>query len=152
MSADLSAGASRDPEGDPSLSARVAGPEPTSRFQRVVLAIAETLVHHHGGGGTVQTAAVASFLIGTHARIPDYLRLPLMVLTLAFDAWGVPTAGRPFHRLPLQARAKQIETWRRSRIGPRRDLIKFFETLAIFGIYSDKYPEDYLAGPAPAEW
>jgi hypothetical protein len=133
---------------EPGAAGQQGAPASASHFQRVVLAIAETLVDDHGGAGIVQAPVVAAFLTGTHARIPDYLRRPLMVLTLVFDAWGVPTAGKPFHRLPLQARVRQVEAWRRSRIGPRRDLIKFFETLAVFGIYSEKYPQDYLRAGA----
>jgi hypothetical protein len=121
-------------------------PRAERRFDRVVLALADTFVHSSGSGGSgepVDPVPVARFLLQTHARIPDYLRLPLRVLTLVFDAWGVITAGRPFHRLPLEARRRQVAAWKGSRLGFRRDLIKFFEALAVFGIYSERYPGDY---------
>jgi len=121
-------------------------PREEGRFGRVVFALADTFVHSGDAGDLmdlVDLVPVAHFLLQTHARIPDYLRLPLRVLTLAFDAWGVVTAGRPFHRLPLEARRRQVAAWKGSRLGFRRDLIKFFETLAVFGIYSERYPGDY---------
>jgi len=127
-------------------------PRSERRFDRAVLALADTFVHSsgEGGGEPVDPVPVARFLLQTHARIPDYLRLPLRVLTLAFDAWGVVTAGHPFHRLPLDARRRQVATWKGSRLGFRRDLIKFFETLAVFGVYSERYPGDYSL-PAGSE-
>ena len=87
--------------------------------------------------------SVARFLLATHAKMPDYLRLPFVVLTLALDLWALPTAGRPFHRLPHEGRLRQLRAWRTSRLGPRRDLIKFYETLAVFGWYAEVYGQDY---------
>jgi hypothetical protein len=118
-----------------------------SRFEATVSALAETIVREHCGGaragdGDVQ-AAVARFLLATHARMADYMRLPFLCLTVLFDLWALPTAGQSFHRLPHAERWRQICAWRQSTLGFRRDLIKFYETLAIFGWYAELYGQDY---------
>lgn len=78
---------------------------------------------------------VVRFVIDQHARTPDYMRLPLRLITLIFDAWPLPTCGRPFHQLPAENRIRQIERWRASRIGAKRDFVRYYEGLAVFGWY-----------------
>jgi hypothetical protein len=119
----------------------------SSRFAATVTALAEAIVRERCAGaaeaGPAAEQSVARFLLATHAKMPDYLRLPFVVLTLALDLWALPTAGRPFHRLPHEGRVRQLRAWRTSRLGPRRDLIKFYETLAVFGWYAEVYGQDY---------
>jgi hypothetical protein len=79
---------------------------------------------------------VVAFVLEQHGRMAAYLRWPMVALTLGFDAWGVLRAGRPFHRQGHASRLAQVEAWRSSRIGPFRDLVRFYETLVIFGGYS----------------
>jgi len=80
---------------------------------------------------------VVRFILEQHGRMPDYLRAPLQLLTLIFDAWALPFAGRPFHRLPHERRWRQVLAWKQSRPGPRRDLMRFYEGLAIFGWHAE---------------
>ncbi len=63
--------------------------------------------------------SVARFLLNTHAAMPDYLRLPLKSLTLVFGLSALATAGRPFHRLSHERRARQVRAWKESALGPR---------------------------------
>lgn len=117
-------------------------------FESTVSALTESLVREQCAANTASGESrscepVARFLLETHARMPDYLRLPLRGLTLGFDAWALPSAGRPFHRLPHERRWRQIRAWKGSALGFRRDLIKFYETLAVFGWYSELYGQDY---------
>jgi hypothetical protein len=116
-------------------------------FERAVAALAETIIRERCSGpehgAAQQYQAVARFLLGTQAAMPDFLRLPLATLTLSFDLAALPAAGRRFHRLPHERRARHIRAWKSSRLGFRRDLIKFYETLAIFGWYSELYGSDY---------
>jgi hypothetical protein len=122
-------------------------------FDRTVAALAEAIIRERCAGADPGAAhageAVARFLLATHARMPDHLRLPLTCLTLGFDAWALPTAGRPFHRLPPERRWRQIRAWKDSALGPRRDLIKFYETLTVFGWYSELYGQDYADAVEP---
>jgi len=119
----------------------------TERFEQTVAALAESIMRDRCGMNDAPTVdvqlSVTHFLLATHAQMPDYLRLPLGVLTLVFGFWAVPTAGRPFHLLPHDRRSRQIQVWRTSALGFRRDLIKFYETLAVFGCYSEIYGQDY---------
>ena len=84
------------------------------------------------------------FVLEQHARMPDYLRLPLAGLTLVLDAWAIPLTGHPFHRLPHERRWRQILAWKSSTLGFRRDLIRFYESLVIFGWYTEVYEPDCL--------
>ena len=79
---------------------------------------------------------VVGFVLQQHSRMPDYLRLPIVVLTLVFDLWGILQGGALFHRLPHSVRWHQIDLWQSSPIGFCRDLIRFYESLTVFGWYS----------------
>lgn len=79
---------------------------------------------------------VVNFVLEQHGRMSTFLGWPLAALTLGFDAWGVLRSGRPFHQQDHATRWRQIEAWRSSSIGPCRDLVRFFESLAVFGCYS----------------
>ena len=122
-------------------------------FDATVSALAESIIRERcrGDGAAARGSPepVARFVLATHARMPDYLRLPLRSLTLGFDAWPLLSAGRPFHRRPHEHRWRQIQAWKDSRLGFRRDLIKFYETLSIFGWYAELYGQDYVHAIEP---
>ena len=65
-------------------------------------------------------------------HLPDYLRLPMRVLTLVFDGEGIVTTGRPFHRLPHDARWRQIQRWRTSRLSFGALLVRFYQGLVVY--------------------
>lgn len=116
-------------------------------FEATVLALAETILFEQCAGTTsgltpVHNAA-ALFLLRQQARMPDFLRLSLRLLTLLFGAWSLPFAGRPFYRLPLERRRRQLRVWKDSPWSFRRDLIRFYEVLVIFGWYAERYAGDY---------
>src|SRR5262249_5115703 len=71
-----------------------------------------------------------------HARMPDYLRLPLQMAAQGFDASALLYAAQFFHSLPPEARARQISAWKGSSVGFKRDLMRYFESLALLAIYS----------------
>jgi hypothetical protein len=115
-------------------------------FEKAVEAFAEATVRERYGppsDGVDPSSSVGRFLLDVHARMPDYLRLPFRTLTLAFDAWSLPRHGKPFHHLPHELRIRQLQAWKTSRLEPRRRLIEFYETLAVFSLYSDLYGQDY---------
>ena len=76
------------------------------------------------------------FVLAQQARMPDYLRFPIRLATLGFDGYARVTTLRAFHRLPHERRVNQIRVWRLSRLGPFRDLIKFYESLSVYGWYA----------------
>lgn len=79
---------------------------------------------------------VVRFVLERCDGMPDFLWLPLKCLILVFDLEPIVQTGRPFHRLDHARRWHFVQRWRRSRIGARRELIRFFESLVIFGWYS----------------
>ena len=117
-------------------------------FQCTVSALAYSIIWERCGkaGNSLDfpNNRVVRFVLEQHARMPDYLRLPLAGLTLAFDAWAIPFTGHSFHRLPHERRWRQILAWEGSALGVRRDLIKFYERLVIFGWYTEVYGSDCL--------
>jgi hypothetical protein len=115
-------------------------------FERTIFALAEAIVRDRcrfeDAVDQHSCATVAGFLLDQHRRMPDYLRMPFRCLTLLFDAWALPFTGRPFHRSSLVQRSRQIRAWRGSALGVRRDLVRFYESLAIFAWYSERSASD----------
>lgn len=87
-----------------------------------------TLTFHHN--------EVVRFVLQQHSRMSDFLQLPIVVLTLIFDMWGIVQGGALFHRSPPLVRWLQIQSWRRSPIVFCRDLIRFYESLVLFSYYT----------------
>lgn len=95
-------------------------------FTRTVTALVDVL---RPPGVAEPPDAVARFVLDQHARMPDYFRLGVRLLTIAFALSWL----QPFPRLTFDARARRVARWRNSRFGPCRTLIKFYESLAAFG-------------------
>ncbi len=108
-------------------------------FEKTVSALAHTIAGQRCGPTTSQVSRerVADFVLAQHGRMPDYLRLPLKALTLAFSVSSVITSGRRFHRLSYERQCRQVSQWKTSWFGPFRDLMKFYESLVIFGCYAE---------------
>jgi hypothetical protein len=117
-------------------------------FEKCVGAIADTLVRQEmqSADRAQDAGTIATFLLASHARMPDHLRLAFRVLTLVFDSWSYPTAGKPFHQLSVPRRLDQVSRWGASRLQFRHALITFFRTLTTFGLYSEIYKQDYEFG------
>jgi hypothetical protein len=73
-----------------------------------------------------------------YSALPDYLRPPLKWATLALDASTLILRGRPFHALEHAERWRRMESWRASRLSAFRDLLRFYESLAVFGWYEQR--------------
>jgi len=113
----------------------------TNRFGRIVSALTYSVLTERCGwkpsARVISPNRIVSFILGQHGRMPDFLRAPMLVATLLLDVWAIPFTGRAFHRLPHTERWKIILSWKSSRQGYRRDLVRFYESLAIFGWYSE---------------
>jgi hypothetical protein len=68
--------------------------------------------------------------------MPDYLKLPIVILTLIFDLAGLFSDGVPFCQQPSNIRLAQLKNWHHSPFNFCRDLMRFYESLTIFGLYS----------------
>ena len=78
---------------------------------------------------------VTAFVLSQWRRMPRFLAWPLRFATLAFAFAGL-TSGSLFHRLEPSRRRVQLESWRNSSLGPCRDLIRFYRSLATLALYS----------------
>jgi len=107
-------------------------------FHDIVSALAYSLAHPHET--TPELAPphndLTQFILTQHAQMPDYLRAPMQLATLAFDACGVVRGGKRFQHQPREQRAQQIAVWKNSHVGFQRDLIRYFESLATLALYS----------------
>jgi hypothetical protein len=74
----------------------------------------------------------AEFILSQQRRMPDFLRLGILVATMLFAAWPIPRAGRVFSRLPEPSQWRQIRRWKSSHLSPFRDLMRFYESLTMF--------------------
>ena len=117
-------------------------------FERSVRALTDAAICEHPGLGSRSdiTDHVARFVLQVHAHMPDYLRLPLRVLTLLFDAWPYPTSGKPFHALDQTQRRAHIQAWEGSRLDARRSLIAFYKSFVVYGFYAELYGSETPAG------
>ena len=122
----------------------------------VVSALAYSFAQPHAQPGRADLQApyndLARFMLCQQANLPDYLRAPIRAATLAFDLTGLLRAGQPFHSQPPASRRRQLEAWKNSRLGFRRDLMLYYESLATLALYSRQAegPErDPTASPAP---
>ena len=104
-------------------------------FDQTVHSIVAAVLQQDGP----QVAAVSRFVLGQHGRMPDYLRWPLLLVTLAFDSYPCVVRGRPFHCLALPDRARFLQAWKRGWLGVQRDLIKFYESLTVFGWQAEQH-------------
>lgn len=109
-------------------------------FEATVSALAYSIVREecsvHVTGREGELNRVVKFVLGQRARMPDLLALPMMILTLVFNCQSLFLHGALFNRLNHEHRWQQILVWRNSRFGARRDLIRFYESLAVLGWYS----------------
>ncbi|MEB3340310.1 hypothetical protein [Okeania sp.] len=78
---------------------------------------------------------VVEFVSSQYRNMPDYLKLPLFILTAIFDFCSIIRRGKRFHQLPPTIRVNQIATWKMSPLRVCRDLIRFYESLTIFSYY-----------------
>src|SRR5437667_1568790 len=104
---------------------------------------------------------LTQFVLRQQAQMPDYLRAPMIAATLAFDLFGCLRTGRLFHSRPPAVRARQIAAWKKSKLSFQRDLIRYYESLATFALYSRpasvaqasrlRVPHEFLPSPAGSE-
>jgi hypothetical protein len=79
---------------------------------------------------------VTAFVLEEWGRMPRFLAWPLRMATVAFAFRGICAGGRFFHQLSPHRRGILIESWRQSSVGPCRDFIRFYRSLAIMALYS----------------
>ncbi|EAW37412.1 hypothetical protein [Lyngbya sp. PCC 8106] len=84
---------------------------------------------------------VVRFVLQQHNRMPDYLRFPIVCLTILFNFWGFIVRGYPFSRQPHTMRWCQILAWKNAPISICRDLMRFYESLVVLCWKSEQIKE-----------
>jgi hypothetical protein len=105
------------------------------RYEKIVTAIVEAVLTRHQVRYSPESLKrVVAFIIEQQQRMPDFLRAPLVTLTFILDVWPhFPVSISPFHRQPIASRIPLLGAWSNSRLAVRRDLVRFYESLAVFG-------------------
>ena len=106
-------------------------------FHDTVSALAYSLAHTHANSPALRPPFndLAQFILKQHSQMPDYLRAPMLAATWGFDAIGLLHYGRRFRSQPLEKRVRQIAAWKSSSLSFKRDLIRYFESLATLALY-----------------
>lgn len=120
----------------------------------VVSALAYSLAADHAHAGSPHLGApyndLAQFVLRQQARMSDPLQPALAALTHAFDYEGLLRAGRRFRHQSPESRRRQLEAWRGSSLGFKRDFVRFYESLVVLALHSRALPPASATPPAPA--
>ncbi|NJO71469.1 MAG: hypothetical protein HC825_06820 [Oscillatoriales cyanobacterium RM1_1_9] len=104
-------------------------------FLPLFSAICYTVIHQNYPSSQDQSAfphnQIVQFVIDQYHRMPDYLHLPILGLTILFDLFGIAQGQGFFHQQPVRIRAQQMQGWQNSSLSPCRDLIRFYESLTV---------------------
>ncbi len=76
--------------------------------------------------------------------MPQYLALPMIILALIFDGYGIIFTGKRFYSQSASQRSKQYHQWKNSKLGIFRDFILFFDRLSLFVYFSLSKPQQTL--------
>src|SRR3954466_8831880 len=106
----------------------------------IVSALAYSLAHSQGGTDQPEFGPpyndLTQFILRQQARLPDYLRFPMTGATAGFDLLGLLRTGRLLHRGKPSIRARQIASWKHSKLSFQRDLLRYYESLTAVALYS----------------
>lgn len=81
---------------------------------------------------------VATFIFEQLEKMPRFLRWPVLLATAVFGVSRLLIEGSLFYQRPQERRHTQVDGWRRSPFGPKRDLMKFYTSLVVFAFYSSR--------------
>lgn len=83
-------------------------------------------------------AFAVAFVISQIERMPGHLRAAMLALETAFDAGAIALHRKRFHRLGQPQRAAYLASWTNSKLGVRRDFVRFHRSLTVFALYSKR--------------
>lgn len=123
------------------------------RFHDTVSALAYSLAQPHARNSALQPPFndLTRFVLEQHGRMPDYLRAAMLAAALGFDFYGILSGGRSFHGQEPERRLAQINAWKTASMSFKRDLIRYFESLATLALYSRLQGPDQVSRPFPPE-
>jgi hypothetical protein len=79
---------------------------------------------------------VTEFVFEQLRKMPAFLSRPILLATAVFGVSRLLLEGSLFHNRKHEERRLQVQSWRSSRFGPSRDLIKFYTSLVVLVLYS----------------
>ena len=79
---------------------------------------------------------VVGFVMAQMERMPSFLGLAIRIATRGFGCSRILMDGSLFHRRHPSRRRAQVDAWKRSRLGPCQDLMKFYSSLVVLALYS----------------
>jgi len=79
---------------------------------------------------------ITRFVLEQQGRMPRVLGAGVNLATVLFSLAAIPRGGTLFHRLPPERRRLQVQAWSTSHLGPCRDFIRLYSSLAILALYS----------------
>lgn len=125
----------------------------SGRFHDITSALAYSLAQPHQRDAALAAPYndLTQFILGQHAQMPDFLRGPMELAAIGFDAQGVLQGGKPFRHQAPAKRARQIMAWKNSGLSFQRDFIRYFESLATLALYSRNSNGEALQCPAAAK-
>lgn len=118
-------------------------------FEKCVRAIASTIIAERTSSepSDANVDTVSAFLIATHSKMPDYIKVGFHALVLIFDGLPFLTTGKPFHQLDFVRREDRLHGWEQSHIGAKRSLIAFYRSMVLFRLFSEtKGKRDHCIG------
>lgn len=115
-----------------------------------VSALCYTLLEEGRSGGGQRRARelneTVRFVLEQSGRMPDFLRVPFRILTVAFNIQAFMKTGVLFHRQEPELRAVHAAAWKHSRISVRRDFIRYYESLGTLFWHAKTVPLERSAG------
>jgi hypothetical protein len=79
---------------------------------------------------------VTEFVLEQLQKMPAFLSWPILLATAVFGVSRFLLGNSFLHGRAEEPGPLQVESWRHSRFGPRRELIKFYTSLVVLVLYS----------------
>ena len=106
----------------------------------VVRSLVETVISAELGrddlSGVAHLDEAVEVMMHKVMNMPTHLSWGMLGMTLAFDAAGTMSGGRPFRMKPMAARRKQLNWMKGAPLGLLRDFAAFYEKMGSFSYYS----------------
>lgn len=110
-----------------------------NHVDKTVSALVHTIASAHDRDPTVRHPGpygfVAEFVTAQVGRMTAPLRLPMRLATCGLSVLALLSTGAPFHRLAEPQRRRLVDRWRTSRLGPIRDVIRFYDSLTVIALH-----------------
>jgi hypothetical protein len=103
-------------------------------------ALVETLLSARcaddAGADPARARDAARFVLAERERMPRFLGPAMTCATLAFAGWALLRSGAHFAAQRVERRRALVESWRAIPFGPCADLVRFYESLAVYAWHS----------------